>query len=120
MSEPHGGKTFRGKKRVLIIQSDRIIGGVLTSLIAHQENLDVVTLSLTNPIDLIDEVSRIEPDVIVMDDHGRLACNADLHALLETIPELKIIILNSNDNHIEVIAKNEFDIQSADRFFEMI
>jgi chemotaxis response regulator CheB len=108
------------KKKVLVVQSDCIIGGVLLSLIAGQENLDVVTITIDHPIDLTEEVTRIEPDVILLDDQGQLDCNQDLHNLLEVVPTLKIVILNSNDNHIKVISKNQFDIKSADHFFEMI
>jgi chemotaxis response regulator CheB len=107
-------------KKVLVIQSDRIIGGVLTSLISHRENLEVVSLSISNPLDLIGEVARILPDVIILDDQGHFACNADLHEILEISPELKIIILNSNDNHVQVISKNEVNLNHAEDFFEML
>jgi DNA-binding NarL/FixJ family response regulator len=109
-----------GHKKVLVIQSDRILGGVLLSLISHRENLDVVSLSISNPIDLISEASRILPDVIILDDQGHFACHADLHELLEISPEIKIIILNSNSNHVQVISKNEIDVNHAEDFFEML
>jgi chemotaxis response regulator CheB len=108
------------KKKVLVVQSDCIIGGVLLSLIAGQENLDVVTITIDHPVDLTEEVARIEPDVILLDDQGHFDCNQDIHTLLEVVPALKIVILNSNNNHIKVIAKNQFDIKSADHFFEII
>ncbi len=120
MNEQARGDTQIRKKKVLVVQSDCIIGGVLLSLIARQENLEVVTITTDQPVDLTEEVTRIEPDVILLDDQGHYDCNQDLHTLLEVIPDLKIIIMDSNDNRIKVIAKNQYDIKSADHFFEII
>jgi chemotaxis response regulator CheB len=108
------------RKKVLVIQSDRIMGGVLLSLISHRDNLNVVSRSISSPLDLVEEVTRVKPEVIILDDQGQFACHADLQELLETIPDLKIIILGSNDNHVEVYSKVVFQISNASDFFQIL
>jgi DNA-binding NarL/FixJ family response regulator len=114
------GRSQNTRKRVLVIQSDRIMGDVLISLITRQDNLDVVSRSISTPLDLIEEVSCIKPDVIILDDQGQFACHTDLQVLLETIPDLKIVVLNSNNNHVEVFSKSEVFINTAKEFFEIL
>jgi DNA-binding NarL/FixJ family response regulator len=120
MREPEGLIHPGREKRVLVLETDQIFGGAVLNLIANQESLQTISLRLRGQIDLLQEIQKHAPDVVVMDDSVLSKIIADLFRLLRQIPNLKIVVLCTEDNHVEVYTKQQSTIGHCDDLFNLL
>lgn len=89
-------------QRVLIVENSLLLGAGVQSLLAAEANLDVIGISPKDQAELIQEIERFQPDVVVLDDLTHLTDTARLLTFLEVCPELRVVVLSSNSNLVRV------------------
>jgi DNA-binding NarL/FixJ family response regulator len=92
---------------VLIVENQLLLGAGLQNLLTNQTNLDVTGISPGDHEELIREIRRIQPDVVLLDAGSRLADPAKLLALLGNDPTVRVLAFNANNHLVRIHTKQE-------------
>ena len=106
-------------KRVLLVESGLFIGGVIHSLFAKEEKLDVREVAPADPRSLLREVRDFDPAVVVMDDTHRVEYLDHLLRYLPKSHQLRIVVVNANSNKAEVYQKQQVPVRKTSDLFAM-
>lgn len=94
-------------QRVLIVESELLLGAGVESILAGHTGLDVAGISPCDQAVLVEEIRVFRPDIVVMDVVTRFASATNLLALLEDCPKLRVLVMSVDDNRICVYDKRE-------------
>lgn len=100
-------------QRVLIVENQSLLGAGIEKLLASEPNLHVMGIAPVHEAALLDEINRYQPDVIILDVITRLTNPTKLLAQLQHYPQLKLIIVNGNDNLLQIHHKQQTLITQA-------
>ena len=107
-------------KKVLVLETDQVFGGVFLNLIANQAHLLTTSLRVTPQTDLFSEIADRSPDVVVVDDSIFPQISNRLFSLLPKFPYLKLVVLCTEKNSVEVYTKNQSSISQSRDFFNIL
>lgn len=107
-------------KRVLLVESGRFIGGVIHSLFAREQKLDVFEIRPDSPQALLRAVRDFEPDVVVMDDTQHYEYLNHLLCYLRKSTNLRIVVVNANSNRVELYEKQQVPVLKTADLFAML
>ena len=107
-----GGKRTN-LRRVLIVENSLLLGAGVQSLLAGQADLDVIGISPKDQAELIQEIERFRPEVVVLDEVTPLADTARVLTFLEVCPELRVVVLSANSNLVRLYHKQRILVTQA-------
>lgn len=70
--------------------------------------------------ELVDEVRNLNSEVLIIENAVITMEESSLTHMLFLNPELKLIVVLKDGNHVRIIRKDEVQIQSASEFLEII
>lgn len=95
--------------RVLVMNQDSLLNSALTDIL---KNSTCVLKVVTSPVDdvkgLIEETSKLKPDVVLIGESTPLAQEDVLGHLLMSNPELQVIIISEDSNWVHIFHKKDF------------
>lgn len=105
---------MQSPKRVLIVELGQFLGGTLNELLKTHSDLVMDTVSPINSDDFRNKIHEFKPDVILMDDtiHRSELGNLLLVAL-EEFSDLRVMILNANQNQVHLFAQKRIAVRSS-------
>ena len=107
-------------QRVLIIENQMLLGAGVQTLLAGEADLDVIGISPFNQEGLAQEINRLRPDVIVLDDTSRLADSTKLLSLLKDSSKVRIVVISANHDLVRIFNKRETQLCRASDLFDII
>lgn len=105
---------------VLIIENQMLLGAGVQTLLAGEADLEVIGISPSSQERLAQEVSRLRPDVIVLDETSHLAGPTKLLSLLKDSPKLRIVVISANHNLVRIYNKQETRLGRTTDLFDII
>lgn len=105
------------EKTVLLIESGQFIGGVIHSLFAQCDALNVIEAAPTNSHELILLVNQYRPKVVVLDDTVRADYLAHLLKYMRSSDGIRIVVVDTFSNQLEVYEKQQIPIKQTADFF---
>lgn len=103
-------------KRVLVVHRDLLLGIGIESLLEREKDLLVMGIAITSNMN--SDIENFHPNVIVLDETLSFG---DLNRIFETLqdgPELRVMVINLQNNHVTVYDKREISItQSNDLIY---
>jgi chemotaxis response regulator CheB len=108
------------RKRILLIESGQFLGGVIRSLFTSCEQFDVITASPANWRKLLAVARESQPDIIVMDDTLGSEYLTNLLLYMQNSQVLRIIIVNTESNQVQLYQKEEIVVQQSKDLFAML
>jgi DNA-binding NarL/FixJ family response regulator len=110
---------WKGKlKRVLVVQGDHLLSDGIANLLTQESDLDVIDVINTpfiNGSSLIDQIDKIQPSVLIVEENNGFGDLSPLIRLLKNTHEFRVIIIDSWKNLIHIYEKQEIPIaKSAD------
>jgi DNA-binding NarL/FixJ family response regulator len=106
--------------RVLIVENQLLLGAGLQSLLIDETDLDVIGTSPSDQPELVEQIKRIRPDVVLLDVDSRLTDPADLLTCLENYPKLRVLVVSSDDHLIRIYDKQEVLIRGASQLANLL
>jgi DNA-binding NarL/FixJ family response regulator len=97
----------RDKQQVLVVENQLLLGAGLQSLLANRTDLAVSGITPGDHEDLVREIRRIQPDVVLINEDSRLANPAELLVQLGNDPTLRVLAFNANDHLVRVYTRQE-------------
>ncbi len=116
------GKTASITRRVLIVGTGSLFEQGVESLLAREANVQVSEIVHAREETFIQDVLRVQPDVIVFHEMGSF--NSDrIFELLKALPEmdtLRVIILRSANAAIDLYEKRTLTATQAQDFVNLV
>ena len=110
----------RVKQRVLIVENQLLLGAALQDLLTGEAELDVVGISPRDQVELVREIRRIRPDVVLLDENSCLTKPAKLLAFLEDYPRLRLLLVNADDHLVRIYSKQEILVEHVPQLVNII
>lgn len=105
---------------LLIIEDDSPLNFALEVLLAPSSGIQAVKSNAADLQDLVNEVCNLKSQVVILEDAATRTEKNSLVNMLMLNPDLKIIVVPRDNNHIHIFRKDEILIQSASDFLEII
>lgn len=111
-----------GKRCLLLVCKDgtlfkQIVWNLLTPITDH---IDMFDSNAQTIADLLDEVSRIDPDVILLEESSPLSMDSVLAHVLLAKPGRPVIVINQEHNWVHTVCWETIQLRSADDLRNMI
>lgn len=107
------------KKRLLLIESGRFIGGVIHSLF-NQEVFSVTETAPANSRELLISLKKYRPEVIVLDDTVQVDYMPELLRYMQNSDGIQVVIVNAESNQVDVYQKQQIELNQTADFFAIL
>jgi DNA-binding NarL/FixJ family response regulator len=97
----------------MVVENQSVFGAGVQRLLAGAAGLEVIEFSPGDYAELIQEIRRVQPDVIVLDEVTHLADPIRLLSFLQGHPELRLMVVSPNDNLVRVYDKYQVLVTQA-------
>ena len=104
------------RKIIVILEQDQLINAGVQSFLAAQDCFEVIELESSEPAQIIQQIERIQPDVIIIDQNNQTIPLGDLLSHFENTPNIRTIALNISNNQIQVCDKRQVQIHQLRRY----
>jgi len=105
---------------LLIIENDSPLNFALDMLLVPSSEINVVKSTAVDLQSVVDEVSNLKSQVVILEDSATPTRKNSLANLLMSNPELKIIVVLKDSNYVHIFRKDEILIENASEFLEII
>jgi len=105
---------------LLIIENDSPLNFALDMLLVPSSEINVVKSTAVDLQGVVDEVSNLKSQVVILEDSATPTRENSLANLLMSNPELKIIVVLKDSNYVHIFRKDEILIENASEFLEII
>jgi DNA-binding NarL/FixJ family response regulator len=86
------------RERILIVNEDTLLAAGLKSLLSRHPGLDVVALTPSGPAELIGELERFRPDMILLACGGPVTSPSELLGMLGEYPLVRVVAVSCDCN----------------------
>lgn len=117
-TQPVEGK--KGRRRVLVVQENTIFGAGLRSLLGKQTSLDVRGLTTNDKTNIINEIHRYQPDVIILEELDPLGDALSLNDLFDYAANLRIVGVSTESDQVRVYDRNQFTVTRLSEFAHIV
>ena len=108
------------EKRVLLVESGRFIGGVIQHLFSKNDQLRVIEAAPASSRELLQAVREYSPEIVVLDDTLNCEYLAHLLRYMRGSKNLRVLVVNTNSNSVEVYQKELVDFNQTADFFAIL
>ena len=108
------------RKIIVILEQDQLINAGVQSFLAAQDCFEVIELESSEPAQIIQQIERIQPDVIIIDQNNQTIPLGDLLSHFENTPNIRTIALNISNNQIQVCDKRQVQIHQLSDFISVL
>jgi AmiR/NasT family two-component response regulator len=89
-------------------------------LLTGETGLELIGVSPSHQVELVREIRRVRPDVVVIDENCHLTDPAELLAFLKNYLKLRVVVLNTNDDVVRIYDSHEVSITQTSEFVNII
>ena len=99
-------------KRVLVVDNESIMGAGLEKLLSREPLVEVVGINTEDEMSLVQNISRLLPDIIILILESQSVTPIRLLELLNDLGNLRIVLLSTDSNFCEVYDKKKMSTTS--------
>lgn len=102
------GRLATSSQRILVVDNRSIFGAGVEQLLSNtntQQHLQIAGIVPQDELELIREVWRYSPDVIILSNQSQVTNPIKLISLLKDYQRFRLIVVSETDNTIEVYEK---------------
>ena len=105
---------------ILIVVTNTLLKQAMTNLLVNHSDMTVITRGIDTVQELVDEIARHTPEVVVLAEGTLLASADTLVSLLMLYPGLRVIVLSEESNWLHVFSKEEVLMTQAADLVDLI
>lgn len=106
--------------RVLVVENQLLLGAGIQKFLSDEADFEVIGSSPSDQLDLVREIRQLRPDVVFLDIDSRLADAIDLLNFLEDFPDLRVILVSTDHDRIQIYTRREVLIHHPTDLFGII
>jgi DNA-binding NarL/FixJ family response regulator len=107
-------------RRVLIVENHLLLGAGIQDLLNGQTGLELIGVSPSHQEELVREIRRVRPDVVVIDEDSQLTDPTDLLASLKNHLTLRVVVLNTSDDVVRIYDSQEVSVTQTSQLINII
>lgn len=107
------------RRRVLVLESERLLPAAVYSLLAAQPDIDVTSAKF-NGLAFLGQADHIELDVIVMDEELVATNIAAVMQIVDRHPKLRLIVVGLGDNKLHIFDKHIVQVKDVRDFYAQL
>ena len=105
---------FEGNSmRILVINSEDLLSGGVVSLLRREEDFEIVTKDIPDKSALASEIEGLKPDAVLINESFLFTYPASVLHLLQEFPELRVIVLDENQNLLHIYKTREVVVERS-------
>lgn len=104
-------------KKVLVVEGGLLFNAGVRSLLLGTPDLEVQDLALDKFLEVADCLQFGQPDIIVVDSTTSHANVEKMATLLDRYPQVRLLLLDLQENQIEIYDKTRFEVCELSDFF---
>lgn len=94
-------------QRVLIVETRSLLTAGIKTLLSQEPGLHVIAVAPESEVTLLNEIRRIQPDLIVLDEGSQMTELIKLLTHLEDSPEIRVVVLRADNSLARVYHKKQ-------------
>jgi DNA-binding NarL/FixJ family response regulator len=106
--------------RILVTDDGTLLAAGVQDLLGQCPGIDVCAVTLSRPADLIAQVERVQPDMIVLACDGPGKAPSYLLTLLRQYPSVRIVAMSSSCNTVAVYDRSTATVASVGDLLALI
>lgn len=106
--------------RILIVEDELLLGAGIKSLLTGETDLDLLDSCSGDEAELAEEIRRLQPNVIILDQNSNLVDLGKLMSWLDGYPELRVVLVNANLDLVEIYDKRQVVITQVADFIATV
>lgn len=106
--------------RVLIAEKEILLGAAIQSFLAGKPGLDVISIPTRDLAELVQEIERVQPDVVILGEPGHLSEPAQLLTYLRGYPKLRVVVVSAENNMVRVYDRHEVSLKRAAQILDVL
>lgn len=108
-----------GKKKVLVLESEKLLAASIVSLLASRSELDVMNTTVAT-LESWDKSGSTRPDVVIVEE-GLLAANISaIVKLADRHPKLRLIVLGLSNGTVQIFDKQMTQVRHVSDFLGLL
>jgi hypothetical protein len=107
-------------KRVLVVINKVLFRVGLESLLSQQKEWDLKTIVYQNDNTLVAAIKDFQPEVILVDEGVQIKDLPNVLGIFSDFPEIRLLVVNSQENRIQVYDKREIPISRPEDLFNAV
>jgi len=108
------------KQRVLVATREMLLGAGIEGLLIRQKDLDLVGVTSGSGPELIKKITRLQPEVVILDETMYLESASPLLSFLNERPEVRLVIVSANDNRVQVYDKRQMQVMQSSNTTDLV
>lgn len=102
-------------KRVLVIQSERLLAEGILHLLNRVQDILVFNAMCDDVVALLNQIQDIKPSVLVLEECSKLTDHPSFVSLFGGYPDMRVIVVDERENRMHIYRMKEIEIErSAD------
>ncbi len=108
INRANGSSRDNVEQRVLVVENEPLLGAGIESLLAGRGNVKLSGVVPATEAELIKEIKRFQPEIVILDRTTRLTTPTKLLNLLNNYPKLRVVAVSADDDLIHIYEKQQF------------
>ena len=107
-------------KRVLVVGCERPLITGVEGLLRKVEGLVLLSTPHVDVPKVIQDIKNFTPDVLIVDDTLPWSNLSNIYELLTLFTNLRIVVVNNQENKVQIYEKTETQISNTQDFFSAV
>ncbi|HZU87489.1 MAG TPA: hypothetical protein VFF78_08400 [Anaerolineaceae bacterium] len=113
-------------KRILVINSKRLAGGVFQNVLAGQAQYEVIEIDPKDCNELAHALREYQAEVVVVDEQNLFCKQKNIFSLLSSngsfcdLPDFRLVVVSVEDNIVAVMQRRAVRINQLADFFAVL
>ena len=107
------------KKKILVLESEKLLTASITSLLSSRSELDVMTTAKVSVADW-DGLERARPDVVIVEERLLAANLLEIVKLAESHPKVRLIVVGPANSNVQVFDKQMVQVRQVSDFLGLL
>ena len=99
--------------RVLVLGDGLVLGSGIRDLLSREADLEVIARAHDETGALVEQIDDTDVDVVVLDETACLDETASWVPVLQRCPELRVIMVCTDSNCLQVLERSKIEIDGA-------
>jgi DNA-binding NarL/FixJ family response regulator len=108
------------RKKIVILESDRLINAGVLSFLDNQDDFDVIGLEGSEPEKIFQTIEKIRPEIIIIDQNSRILSLCNLESRFAHFSNIRTIVLNLANNQIRIWDRQHVQIHDLKDFMAVL
>ncbi len=100
-------------KRVLVIQGQHLLAAGVLNVLSSDQDLHVFDAASSDEITLLEEIKKVDPEVLVLVNNSKYSDCVSLFSLLASCYGLRVIIIEERNNQMYIYERQALEVRSS-------